>query len=130
MDQGRQFISHPRILLLEPDRQRVDQFRDVFVRNGFETEVALNREVTLAVLSERRMDALLIDAEVTGKACGELVKEFHDLDPGMIICIINGVKEKTKQRLVKKLGAQSYLSAPTEGDRAFKAVVKLLTKRL
>lgn len=128
MDQGRQFISHPRILLLEPDRQRVDQFRDIFVRNGFETEVALNREVTLSILSERRMNALLIDAESTGESCSELVKEFHEMDPDMVISVVNGVKDKIKQRTIKKLGASSYLSAPTDGEKAFKAVLKLLTK--
>jgi DNA-binding NtrC family response regulator len=119
-------LQTPRLLLLEPDRQRVDEFRDVFEHHGFETEVALNRDVALAVLAERKMDVILIDADASDDGCGDLVEEFHLIDPGLAICVINGVKEKPKQRAIKRLGAQSYLSAPTDGDKALKAVSRVV----
>lgn len=121
-------LAKRRVLLLEPDRQRVDEFRDILERSGFETEVALNREVAIAVLAERKMDVILIDEGASDRGSSDLVQEFHLLDPGLAICIINGAMRKTEQRVIKRMGAQSYLSAPTDGDKALKAVCRVLEK--
>lgn len=53
-----------RILIVEDERQTVDALRDLFEQNGYETEVALNKQVALAILQERKMDLAIISTKV------------------------------------------------------------------
>ncbi|HHT9144334.1 MAG: hypothetical protein Q7J76_04725, partial [Candidatus Brocadiaceae bacterium] len=53
-----------RILIVEDERQTVDTLRDLFEQHGYETEVALNKQVALTILQERSMDIAIVSTSV------------------------------------------------------------------
>ena len=57
-------MNATRILIIADAWETVDELRDFFELHGFETEVALNIKVALAILGERRMDLAIIGCKV------------------------------------------------------------------
>ena len=61
-----------RILIVEDERQTVDTLRDLFEQHGYETEVALNKQVALTILQERSMDIAIVSTSVQEPLSGDI----------------------------------------------------------
>ena len=65
-----------RILIVEDERQTVDELRDLFELYGYETEVALNKQVAITILQERSMDIAIVSTQVQGVPGTEILHEI------------------------------------------------------
>ena len=119
-----------RILIIADARETVDELRDFFELNGFETEVALNAKVAFAILEERRMDLAIIGFKVQDTPGLEVLADVRDIDPFIPAVIINGSNSKKIKSMIVKAGAQGYIPKPIEWDPFLKKVRKVLASHV
>ncbi|MGR3304355.1 MAG: response regulator [Candidatus Scalindua sp.] len=115
-----------RILIIADARDTVDELRDFFELNGFETEVALNAKVAFAILEERRMDLAIIGFKVQDMPGLEVLENVRGIDPFIPVIIIHGSDSKKIKSMMIKAGAQGYIPQPIEWDPFLNKVRKVL----
>lgn len=115
-----------RILIIADARDTVDELRDFFELNGFETEVALNAKVAFAILEERRMDLAIIGFKVQDTPGLEVLADVRGIDPFIPVIIIHGSDSKKIKSMIIKAGAQGYIPQPIEWDPFLNKVRKVL----
>ena len=93
-------------------RETVDELRDFFELNGFETEVALNAKVAFAILEERKMDLAIIGFKVQDIPGLEVLADVRDIDPFIPAVIINGSNSK-KNKVQDSKGRGSGIHSKT-----------------
>ena len=122
-------LSGRRLLLVEQDWHVIDELRMRFAEGGFECEVALDVRTAQAILGERRMDGVVVDAvaappSVSGVS--RLVGRLKDACPGVKVVIFNGVADRATQRKMRRLGADGYLSKKSDLSAVERSVRRLL----
>ena len=126
MARVREEVVQRRLLLVEEDRHSIDALRDVFSDWGLECEVTLELETARNILSYRMMDVVVVNAALSGIKDETLVKELRDAAPQMLIVVYNGTTNRARQRRLRRLGADSYLSKTSELSAVVRAVQKLM----
>jgi len=120
-----------RLLLVEDDRHAIDELRDMLSEKGFECEVTLGLETAQEILSERHMDAVIVNAKCgplpTGGVRG-LIGNLKNLAPSAKIVIFNGVTSKVLQRRLRRLGADGYLSERSDLRAVARSVERVLSQ--
>jgi DNA-binding NtrC family response regulator len=119
-----------RILIIADARDTVDELRDFFELNGFETEVALNAKVAFAILEERKMDLAIIGFKVQDMPGLEVLANVRGIDPFIPVIIIHGSDSKKIKSMVIKAGAQGYIPEPIEWDPFINKVRKVLASHV
>ena len=119
-------MSITRILIIADARETVDELRDYFELNGFETEVALNIKVALAILEERRMDLAIIGFKVQDTPGIEVLASVRAIDPFIPAILIHGSNSKRIKSIIKNAGVQEYIPKPIEWDSFLRKVKKVL----
>lgn len=118
-----------RILIVEDERQTVDALRDLFEQNGYETEVALNKQVALAILQERKMDIAIVSTMVQEISGLEIVHEIRKIIPDIPIIVIGNQKSKRIESSFTKAGANVFIIKPWEPSFVLQAIENLLEAR-
>lgn len=126
---SREPVVRRRLLLVEADRHNIDELRDVFSDRGYECEVALELTTARNILTERMMDVTVINAAISGVNDEEIIREFRGRDCSMSLVIYNGTKDKARQRKLRSMGANSYLSTTSDLKAVAKAVINVLSTR-
>ncbi|MHC4479702.1 MAG: response regulator [Planctomycetota bacterium] len=129
MSTFREEVIRRRVLLLEDQRHSIDDLRDVFNEKGYECEVALDLDTVWRILGERIMDLVVINARLPGVSDEELIEQLKAHDPEMSIIIYNGTGEKARQRRLRRMGADSYLSKASDLGAVARAVERVLQAR-
>jgi DNA-binding NtrC family response regulator len=122
----KKIMNFTRVLIIADVREVVDELRDFFESHGYETEVALNAKVSLAILGERRMDLAIIGFQVQDTPGTEVLAQARAIDPFLPAIIIQGNNSKRIQSMIKKAGAQAYIPKPIEWDTFLLEVKKVL----
>ncbi len=120
-------MKNRRILIVADVRETVDELRDFFELNDFDTEVALKSKVALAILEERRMDLAIIGFKVQEIPGIEILKELRAKDPFIPVILIQGSGSKRTKSLIKKAGAQEYIPNPINRIAFLHTVKKVLS---
>lgn len=115
-----------RILIVADVRETVDELRDFFELHGYETEVALNSKVALAILEERRMDLAIIGFKAQETSGIEILKKVRGTAPFIPVIVIHGNNSKRMKTLAKKAGAQEYITMPIDSNSFLRSVKKFL----
>jgi len=115
-----------RLLIVEEDRHNIDQLRDVFTEKGYECEVALDLETARRILRERFMDISAVNLATAGLKDEELIGEFKASDPGMVLVLYNGTTKKTRQRRLRRMGADSYLSRNSDIGAVIRSIERVM----
>lgn len=115
-----------RVLIIEADRRTVDELQERFERHGFEAEVALTTAVGLSILSERRMDAAVLDAQMDAHEDWKVLKSIRAKDPKLPIVMINGAKLKGITKLARRAGASRFLPSPVDPEKVIGALSDVL----
>lgn len=123
-------MAYPRILVIEDSRQTVDELRDCFELEGYETEVALNSQVAVSIIAERKMSLALIGMEVHEVSAIEIIKELWSVDPTLPIIVIYANKSKRTEASLIKAGARDFLTKPLDKDIVLQKVKSILVKPL
>lgn len=123
--QRTELVRH-RLLLVEASRRSIDALRDAFTELGYECEVALDLKTARNILGERQMDLAVINAKVPDERDEKLVQELKADAPAMRLIIYNGTSNKTRQRKLRRIGADSYLSAASDLRAVIRSVQRVL----
>ena len=123
-------MSTTRILIIADAWETVDELRDFFELHGFETEVALNIKVALAILEERRMDLAIISFKVQDITGIEILANVRAVDPFIPSIVIAGSNSKRIESMIKKADVQAYILKPIEWDSFFHKVKKVLASHV
>jgi len=118
-----------RILIVEDERQTVDTLRDLFEHYGYETEVALNRNVALNILQERKMDLVILSTTVQDISGTEILNDIRKLNEKLPVIVINKQKSKRTESAFIRAGANVVLIKPLEPVIALKTIKNLLEAR-
>jgi len=118
-----------RILIVEDERQTVDTLRDLFEQNGYETEVALNKQVALAILQERKMDIAILSAKVQEVSGIEILYEIRKIIPNIPVIVISDQKSKRIESSFMKAGANVFVVKPLEPAFILQKIGNLLEAR-
>lgn len=118
-----------RILIVEDERQTVDTLRDLFEQNGYETEVALNKQVALTILQERKMDIAIISAKVQEVPGTEILYEIRKLIPNIPVIVISDQKSKRVESSFLKAGANVFIVKPLDPAFILQRIENLLEAR-
>jgi len=125
----REAVIRRRMLLVEEDRHAIDELRDVFTANGYECEVALDMATARAILGDRMMDLAVVKSPLSGLRDEELVQELKAHDPQMSVVIYKGAADKTRQRRLRRLGADGYLSKASDNRAVARTVARVMVAR-
>ena len=118
-----------RILIVEDERQTVDTLRDLFEQHGYETEVALNKQVALTILQERSMDIAIVSTSVQDSSGGDILHEVRKLNANMPIIMISEQKSKRIESSSIKAGAKIFLLKPLDYVFVLQTIENLLEAR-
>lgn len=119
-------MAYPRILIIEDTRQTVDDLRDYFELEGYETEVALNSQVAISIITERKMSLTIIGMEVHEVPAIEVIKELRSIDPTLPIIVIYDSKSKRTEAALTKAGARDFIAKPLDKDIVMQKVKNVL----
>jgi len=118
-----------RILIVEDERQTVDTLRDLFEQHGYETEVALNKQVALAILQERKMDIAIISVSTQDVDGAGMLNELKKLHADLPVIVVGSQKSKRIESSSLKAGASIYIVKPFENIFILQAIHGLLEKQ-
>ncbi len=118
-----------RILIVEDERQTVDTLRDLFEQNGYETEVALNKQVALAILQERKMDIAIVSESVQEISGIEILYEIRKTIPNIPVIVISDQKSKRIEAAFTKAGANVFIVKPLDPTFVLQTIENLLKER-
>lgn len=99
-----------RVLVVENDRERVQELRTLFSQEGCECEVALDLETAVDIVSERRMEAVAVDLSTDGVDADEALDVLGKDESEHGLVFFNGSTDDSTQRGYRRKGADSYLS--------------------
>lgn len=116
----------PRVLTVVADRRQIEELRNLLGGAGIECEVALDLKTARHVLSTRRMDLVLVDLSLLDVKAASLIEELKNWNHDMRLVLFNGVKEKSEQRRMRRMGADSYLSKASDLRAVARAVERNL----
>ncbi len=126
MGRSREEVVQRRLLLVEEDRHSIDALRDVFSDWGLECEVTLEMDTARNILLNRMMDVVVVNAALSGLKEETLIKELRAGSAEMLIVVYNGTTNRARQRRLRRLGADSYLSKTSDLNAVVRAVQKLM----
>lgn len=115
-----------RILIVEDERQTVDELRDLFELYGYETEVALNKQVAITILQERSMDVAIVSTQVQGVPGTEILQEIKKYYATMPIIMISDQKLKRAETSSLKAGATVFLLKPLNHTTILQTIEDIL----
>ncbi|MCF6159526.1 MAG: response regulator [wastewater metagenome] len=118
-----------RILIVEDERQIVDTLRDLFEQHGYEAEVALNKQVALTILQERKMDLLIISTKFQENQGIEILQEVKKQSQYLPAIVIGDQKSKRTESYAIKAGASVFIIKPLEERIVLQTVERLLDSR-
>ncbi|HHT9130066.1 MAG TPA: response regulator [Candidatus Brocadiaceae bacterium] len=119
-----------RILIVEDERQTVDTLRDLFEQHGYETEVALNKQVALAILQERKMDLVIISTTIHENSGIEILSEIRKLSENLPVIMISSKKSKRVETNSLKAGSSVFIVKPLDLAFVLQTIENLLEARL
>ncbi|CAG0943350.1 Chemotaxis protein CheY [Candidatus Brocadiaceae bacterium] len=118
-----------RILIVEDERQTVDALRDLFEQNGYETEVALSKQVALTILQERKMDLVIISSTVQEISGVEILYEIIKIISNIPVIVISNQKSKRLESSFMKAGVNVFIIKPLEPTFVLQTIENLLKAR-
>jgi len=115
-----------RVLIIEEDRRTVDQLQERLEDMGVEAEIALNGRVGLAIISERKMSAAVLDAQMSGFENWELLRAIKRRAPDLPVVLINGRPRKGESRIARRAGATRFMRSPTDPEKVVMVLNQVL----
>ncbi|MCL4254803.1 MAG: response regulator, partial [Anaerolineae bacterium] len=111
------------IVLIEDNKDMVDQFRRALQREGFEVIVADHPSYAEAMVSNLRPTLIMMDVNFAGGEGWKVLTSLKDRDDTFDIPIIVVSLSSESQRAYQ-LGAHSFIQRPYMPDELIKAVLK------
>src|SRR3989442_7349063 len=111
---GSDTVRPTRLLLAEDDELRRRVFARAFRAEGFEVDVAADGEAALALIKEKRFDAILTDIAMPRLSGIDLLRAVREHDTDVPIVLMTGGPELATALQAIEHGAFRYLVKPVE----------------
>jgi DNA-binding NtrC family response regulator len=101
-----------KVLVVDDDPQACDILRKFLVGKGYNTVEAYSGDKALAVFSQERPDAVLLDIVMPGMDGVETLRELKDLDPSVNVIMVTAVQDEEVAKQAKVDGALEIMNKP------------------
>ena len=112
--EGISVIDRRRVLIIDKNRRTADELQETFVKSGYEAEVALSALVGESIISERRMDVAVLNADIGHKEDWKLVRKLRKYDPLLPLVLFNAPKVKELSREARRIGVERFIDTPLD----------------
>jgi len=118
------------ILIVDDEAGIRHGLENLFKREGFDVHCSENYEQAMSALSSFSIDAAIVDIRLKKERSGiDLLKEFKQIDPDMVIIMITGYGSIDSAVTSIKEGAADYVLKPIDNIKLLDAVNKNLELR-
>ncbi len=117
------------VLVVDDKEMMRDSVAATLQRAGFKVRAACDGQSALAMIAERRPDAVVTDLKMPGLSGIDLLERVRAIDDGLPIVLMTAFGTiETAVRAIK-LGAFDYITKPFEGDELIIAVKRAIRHR-
>ncbi|MBU2511923.1 response regulator transcription factor [bacterium] len=97
------------------DKEEKEEKRK-FYKEKLGSEIALNGEEALKIVSNEEPDVMILDLKMPGIGGMEVLRRIRKQYPAVQVIILTGHGSEKDERQAKELGAFGYLEKPVEID--------------
>jgi RNA polymerase sigma-70 factor, ECF subfamily len=101
-----------RLLIIEGNGALQKFLRELFSREGYEVDLALDGISGLEMLRQRRPTAVIVDLPHPGPSGYELCRRIANLIPGLPVVILSACAEVAEKVILLETGADDYVTIP------------------
>jgi DNA-binding NtrC family response regulator len=120
-------LDNPRILVVDDDREFQRSLIKIFLKAGYQVNVASDSVQALAVLNRRHYDLIVLDLKMPGKSGLEVLREIKIKTPDSKVIVVTAFGDSTSYREAMAIGAFDYLNKPVKRKEILEASRKALT---
>ncbi len=119
-------MDRERVLIIDQNRRTVDKLQTMFVKSGYEAEVALSGPVGLSIIAERHMRVAVLSARVGHNGDWALVRRLKKVDPSLLVVLFDAPKVKGLSREARRAGVSRFLASPIDAELILTETVKTM----
>lgn len=102
------------ILICHHDPAYLSLLSDYMRQNGYRVETTMDAEQVYALLSERQVQLVLIDAKLHGGICMDVVRRMRGLYAHLPIVVLSPVLSREEQLYAYRCGCSDYVGVPAD----------------
>ena len=123
----KQTVEEKKILIIEDDFDLLWMLKKLLSVEGFNILTAETGTQGLDELSKNSSDVfvLLLDLSLPDKDGEELVKDIHEISPGIPIIITTGSEDRNQFKRLKDLGIQNIMVKPFDLNELVEVINQL-----
>src|SRR3989338_5848388 len=129
IDSGERRDHHPRILLVEDDREMCRFLSELLTEEGYEVEVVYDGPSALERYKQTGFDITITDLMMPRMKGDELVRHLREIDPDALILLITAFGSIESAVETMRMGAFDYLTKPFRTDEILLSVGRALEQR-
>jgi DNA-binding NtrC family response regulator len=119
-----------KILLVDDEEEFVKTLSERLQMRDMSSELALNGEEALEIVSGEAPDVMVLDLKMPGMDGMEVLRQVKKAFPKIQVIILTGHGSEKDEEQAKKLGAYAYLKKPVEIDHLIKVMKNAFQKKL
>ncbi|MBI5640538.1 MAG: response regulator [Nitrospirae bacterium] len=105
-----------RLLIVEDEDTLCESLKRVFMREGYEVDIASSAEDALSMLEDKSYDVIITDIMLPGMNGIELLKKCRVLNPGQLVLIMTAYDNLWTADEAIGAGAYEYITKPLSHD--------------
>ncbi len=117
-----------RLLIVEDEDTLCASLQRVFIRDGYDVDIAGSAESAFKLLEHRSYDLIITDIILPGISGIELLTKYRTTNPAQKVIVITAYASLTTAVESLKAGACDFIIKPLMHDEMKKAVRKALDK--
>ncbi len=117
-----------RLLIVEDEDTLCASLQRVFIRDGYDVDIAGSAEAAFKLLEHRSYDLIITDIILPGISGIELLTKYRTTNPAQKVIVITAYASLTTAVESLKAGACDFIIKPLMHDEMKKAVRKALDK--
>lgn len=118
-----------RLLIVEDEDTLCQSLQRVFVREGYEVDMAASAEDAFKILEEKSYDLIITDIILPGISGIELLTKYRKKNPSQKVIIITAYATVSTAVESIKVGASDFIIKPLIHDEMKRAVRKVLDQQ-
>lgn len=129
IDSGERRDHHPRILLVEDDREMCRFLSELLTEEGYEVEVVYDGPSALERYKQTGFDITITDLMMPRMKGTELVRHLREIDPDALVLLITAFGSIESAVETMREGAFDYLTKPFRTDEILLSIGRALEQR-
>jgi len=102
------------MLIVDDEREVLDELSEVFSEYGYEIETAQNGADGIEKVKSYRPHVMLLDVRMPGLDGLEALKLAKDVDPGLGVIMVTAVTDQDDAKRAMEDGAFDYITKPID----------------